>query len=282
MRIVMRGAVAVCAVASFALAALGQGTLGSGAGRGPHPYTAKFRITSEQTLANGTTITRESTEILAADSEGRRFSEVITAGTGQRPEHSTFHVYDPTTKTNITWTTSNKVATVEKMPAPAEQGQARKCWSTAVDGAMNRSARSTLIVAGQPEGGVGIGSVVGSVTSEAVPAPSVKIPTTKNESTSEGLGTQMFQGVEATGRRTTTTIPTGAIGNDAPLVRMNEVWNARSIGLIVRTVTDDPQTGKRTKDLVELNQTEPDPAIFQVPEGYEVKTVEFHEVTCGQ
>jgi len=88
--------------------------------------------------------------------------------------------------------------------------------------------------------------------------------------------------VEATGRRTTVTTPAGAIGNDAPLVRTTEVWNARSIGLTVRTVSDDPQTGKRTKDLVELNQSEPDPAMFQPPEGYEIRTVEFHEIPCSQ
>jgi hypothetical protein len=47
-------------------------------------------------------------------------------------------------------------------------------------------------------------------------------------------------------------------------------------------VTDDPRTGKRTRELVELSQSEPDPATFQPPEGYEVVTQELHEVPCQQ
>ena len=76
------------------------------------------------------------------------------------------------------------------------------------------------------------------------------------------------------------TTPAGADGNDASLVRTIETWNARSIGLIVRTVSDDPRTGKRTKDLVELNQGEPEPAAFQPPEGYEIVIEDMHEVSC--
>ena len=35
------------------------------------PYTAEFKIATAQTLANGTTITRESKVVMARDSQGR-------------------------------------------------------------------------------------------------------------------------------------------------------------------------------------------------------------------
>jgi hypothetical protein len=72
------------------------------------------------------------------------------------------------------------------------------------------------------------------------------------------------------------------VGNDAPLVRTTEVWHAKSPALTVREVSDDPQTGRMTKELVELSQSEPDAALFQAPEGYEVVTQEMHEVPCTQ
>jgi hypothetical protein len=37
------------------------------------------------------------------------------------------------------------------------------------------------------------------------------------------------------------------------------------------TVNDDPRTGVRTMETTELDQSEPDPALFQAPEGYTVR-----------
>jgi hypothetical protein len=82
--------------------------------------------------------------------------------------------------------------------------------------------------------------------------------------------------------RTTETTPSGAVGNDAPLVRTHEVWTAKTIPLLVRSITDDPRTGKQTRELVEFNQGEPDPALFQPPEGYRIVTEEMHPVPCAQ
>ena len=243
---------AMCALAGFVFPAFGQGTLASGNAvqRAPHPYTAKFQITSEQTLATGTTITHESTEIQVVDSEGRHLSEIVTPATDRMPERSTFHVFDPVARTNTTWTVPGTKATVHKMAPPPEPGTIRTaCFSTTA-----------------PE--------VGEMPPETVQTRRTATTTREN------LGTQTIQGVVATGSRSTMTTPAGADGNDASLVRTIETWNARSIGLIVRTVSDDPRTGKRTKDLVELNQGEPEPAAFQPPEGYEIVTEDMHEVSC--
>jgi hypothetical protein len=48
-----------------------------------------------------------------------------------------------------------------------------------------------------------------------------------------------------------------------------------------REESDDPRTGKRSRELVDLSQSEPDPATFQPPEGYEVTIVELHKVDCA-
>jgi len=38
-------------------------------------------------------------------------------------------------------------------------------------------------------------------------------------------------------------------------------------GLLVRDVRDDPRSGKTTKELTNLSQSDPDPATFQPPAG---------------
>jgi hypothetical protein len=57
------------------------------------------------------------------------------------------------------------------------------------------------------------------------------------------------------------------------MVRTAETWSAVAPGLagvLVRSLLDDPQSGKNTKELVGFRQEEPEPSVFQPPAGYEV------------
>lgn len=267
MRIAIHGVSAGCVIAGCALSVLGQSGIGPGAAaqRAHQPYTAKFKITTEQTLANGTTITRESTELLVRDSEGRVRSENTTPAYEEMPERTMFHINDPVERVDVMWTTAGKTVSVRKRPPVALPGQQRTCWSYSAE-----EQEET--------------AVVGSRLTVEAPAESAKLqaPSTRIQRSSDDLGVEMIQGVEAVGTRITVTTPAGAVGNDAPLVRTIETWHAKSLPLVVRSVTDDPRTGKRTQELVELNQSEPDPALFELPEGYRVVTMEPHEVACSR
>jgi hypothetical protein len=260
---------AMCALAGFAFPVFGQGGIGSGnvAPHVPHPYTAKFRITTEQTLANGTTITHERTEIVVMDSEGRRLTASTFPVSEQIPERTMVNVSDPVARTSTNWMVPGKRAQVQHRPAASESGQGATCWTTVVPQA------TTVPLSPDRAAGTVTASVGAGGTSTVAP----KRRTASNK---EDLGTQTIQGVVATGTRFTLTTPAGADGNDAPLVRVREVWDAKSLGLMVREVTDDPVTGKLTKELVELSQSEPDPATFQPPEGYVVVTQELHAIPC--
>jgi hypothetical protein len=268
----------VCAVVCLGMPVFGQSGLGTGLGTGAVkrarlPYTAKFKITSVQTLANGTTITRESIETLAKDSEGRRLTVNVTPATERVPERTSFHVFDPVARTNINWTVPGESATVQPMPPHQTRQTGSTCWTTGVpqETVSAPSERPTGTATTLIE--IGGGSI-----GESLPA---RPGAFDDETVQEDLGTQTIQGVVARGTRTTHTIPIGAIGNDAPLVRTMEVWTAQPLGLAVRQVTDDPRMGKRTRELTELSQSEPDAATFQPPEGYEIVTEELHEVPCA-
>jgi len=244
-RTMTQRAMTLVAVAGLALSASGQ--VASQAARShpsvtaetraaKAPYTAEYKTTHVQTLTDGTTITRETTEVKALDSQGRRLT-ATTITSGVRAPQTHVIVYDPVTRTQTAWHSPGKLAHVFKMSTPEAE---HTC---------SRMMRDDVSVVSGP----------------------------KSKITSENLGTESIQGVEARGRRYTTTIPAGVAGNDAPLVSTSEIWTALTVGLnglLVRDVRDDPRSGKTTRELTSLSQSEPDAATFQPPEGYEIVTKE--------
>jgi hypothetical protein len=95
--------------------------------------------------------------------------------------------------------------------------------------------------------------------------------TPKDEVRTEELGQQSIEGLLVTGRRVTTTIPAGKLGNDRPIVVVHEEWRSPELEIVVKTIDTDPRTGVQTMELQGLTRTDPDPALFQAPPGYQVK-----------
>jgi hypothetical protein len=184
------------------------------------PYKAQYKTTRMATQTDGTTITRESTEVRAADSAGRWMTATTQpAQSGTQTPITHVVVADFVDRTKSSWEVPGKQATVTAMGP--------KC-----------STRR--------------------VRTDKPPA--------------ELLGTRTINGIEANGRRVTWSIAAGQAGNDAPSVRTSETWHAAAPGLwtlLVRAVYDSPRN-KTTTELVNLTRTEPDPAMFRPPQGYEI------------
>jgi hypothetical protein len=86
----------------------------------------------------------------------------------------------------------------------------------------------------------------------------------------ESLGTQTMEGVSAQGERRTSTIETGAIGNDRPIQIVSERWYSPDLQVEVMTKRSDPRIGEEITRLININRAEPDPSLFQVPAGYQL------------
>lgn len=84
----------------------------------------------------------------------------------------------------------------------------------------------------------------------------------------EDLGTQTMEGLLVQGRRTTTTIPAGAIGSDRDIVNVSEIWSDKEMRLMILQVHSDPRTGETTTKIENLSRTQPDPNLFQPPPDY--------------
>ena len=88
--------------------------------------------------------------------------------------------------------------------------------------------------------------------------------------TEEELGTSDISGVEVVGKRLTRLIPEGMVGNDRPFTTTEELWHSEGLDVDVQVKRTDPRYGKRTTTMTEVNLGEPNPNYFQVPEGYRV------------
>jgi len=254
----------------------------------PLSFTAEIKIHSVQTLGDGTTITHDSKELHARDSQGR----FLTSRTGNpfsfgnpafgNPAEdaiTTANANDPVDGTQSLWDSRSKKARVLKMPPRDQQ---HGCWA-------NSSGTSRWNYGGMPTQppvaasssvgigtGGGIGIVAGAVASVGPMGPVPARP----RPTQEDLGSAVIMGLEAHGIRMTFTTPVGEIGNDKPLIRTTEIWNAKGLPLPLREIVSDPRSGVQTREVVSLDLSEPPLSTFQPPEGYEITVDELHEVPC--
>ncbi len=61
-----------------------------------------------------------------------------------------------------------------------------------------------------------------------------------------------------------------------------ELWKSSEFDLKLLEVTSGPKYGLKRVELSDLRRDDPDPALFEPPQGYKVQTIEYHQVPCGQ
>jgi hypothetical protein len=81
------------------------------------------------------------------------------------------------------------------------------------------------------------------------------------------LGRRTYEGLQVTGKRVTRTTNSDQAGNDAPLQSTREQWVYPQLNLIVDEIERDPEYGEREVELTNIRAEEPDPGLFNIPEG---------------
>jgi hypothetical protein len=122
----------------------------------------------------------------------------------------------------------------------------------------------------------GFASIEGASTAHVAPSfsqsqdnPSSLSPQIRTEN----LGARSIEGLECSGTRTTTTLPAGLIGNEAPILITRETWFSADIDAVVQSKTTDPRFGSTDYHLTHINRSEPSPDLFRVPASYKVELV---------
>jgi len=218
---------------------------------------------------------------MAADSKGRSIvsDTGLTTSGGQKPT-TWVSVTDPVAGTQASWTSPGTRATVTQMHA--HRSDQSDCFVFFVTPANSTLEAPKETETAEPARGV-VGKLVGAMVKDPSNPGWKRIMQEKSNTVVEDLGSATIQGIPARGERITRTTPTGVDGNDRPLVNTEEIW--RSTGsnpksLRLRRVSEDPQFGKSTTELMNLSLDEPDLSTFQPPEGYEIVTQEMHSAPC--
>jgi hypothetical protein len=199
------------------------------------PFSGVIQNTHSQTLADGTHVQTKSKTVVYRDSLGRIRAESY-ASTDSVP--SMIQISDP-------------VAGFSYMLLP------------------QKSAIAYRHTFNDPAAEPKTGAQGQHASAQPFASPSAQQPRPKP--TVERLESQQMEGLSVIGRRTTMTIPAGAEGNDRALTIVSESWISPDMGITLLEKTSDPRSGDSERQMTNLEQAEPDVALFQVPADYTIQ-----------
>ncbi|HUI58353.1 MAG TPA: hypothetical protein VLY04_25445 [Bryobacteraceae bacterium] len=258
------------------------------------PYAADEITESAQVLGDGTHINHQSQVTMYRDSEGRVRRETPGEITIWDPVDNVSYRLDPKTmkayktpmlratyKVNGTMGAAASTAGTNLMfftfsgpdgaehPALKAAGEAQvadlKAKVEKMTAEMNAAAGSNVVVDGNPAS-----TAAAAAAKEKLALVMQKLATRAANVKTEDLGKQVFEGVEAEGTRITTTIETGEIGNDRPILEVSERWYSPELQTMVMTKHSDPRTGEETFRLENVRRGDPGADLFMVPPGYQL------------
>jgi TonB family protein len=197
------------------------------------PYSALAITETTQTLADGNRIAQSQSQRIYRDSQGRERTE--DAGNVYGTQAGVI-ISDPATKTSYRLDPQTRTA----VPSPAIS-------------LVPASPRTTLFVNG-------IEAVINNGVVREVSDSAKK----------ETFPLQNIEGVLASGARSTVTIPAGEIGNQFPILLVDEAWYSPDLQVNVMTKHSDPRSGETVYRLTQIVRAEPDAQLFQVPADYTI------------
>jgi len=205
------------------------------------PYSATAEAETIQTLTDGNRIRNKTTTLVYRDGEGRTRREVV--GKEQSAATEVF-ISDPASGVNYALDTQRRVAVKSQVNL------------SQLDLAKMKLAQDLKIK---------------KRTQESGQAPQDKTNRKKRAPVTESLGQQVIEGVLCEGRRATSIIPADEVGNELPITIMNEQWYSPELQVYVLTKQNDPRIGETIYRLTNINRSEPDRALFEVPTSYTLK-----------
>jgi len=228
------------------------------------PFSGDVVTQTTQTLADGSHIKQSNTVHVYRDTEGRTRREetlnlnglAVGANNGTAPQ--VVFINDPVAHANYALDMTNRTATQSgRGPRPA--GQPPQGGSADNNG---RGPRPQF-AAGADNNGSGPRPQFAQGRGNRPGNENVK---------RESLGTQMIEGVQAQGERTTRTIPAGQIGNEQPIQIVTETWYSPDLQMVVMRKSSDPRRGETITQLSNVTRGEPSATLFQVPVDFKVST----------
>jgi hypothetical protein len=215
------------------------------------PFCATITSEHTQNFADGNRIHTSDSSMLCRDSQGRtrREAELLMLGPAPgKPATKLVTIVDPVAGSRYLLDQNTKTA--HKMPLKMFVGNDRP---------------GKMVSVAPPESFAALSAGPGNVVYRK------KLETSDaNPSTTENLGEQTIDGIQAAGTRVTTTIPSGQMGNEQPITVTSERWYSSQLKAVVMTKHNDPWAGELKTQFTNVNTTEPDPSLFTVPSDYTI------------
>lgn len=197
------------------------------------PFSADQRVSTVQHLANGMPLKSEIKGHVYRSAAGVERYEGVMPSTPDRPDPITLaYIIDRAKHSVVLLNFKLKTATVEHLPANA-----------------------TVSVKFLP------------LQQSRTQGQSIK----PGDLVTTDIGKRTQGMVTLVGKRISGTIKAGSVGNEQPLVVSEDVWINPQLKLMVNEVEQNPFSGERTFELSNIRGEEPDPALFEIPQGYTVK-----------
>ena len=263
------------------------------------PYSAETLVENVQTLADGNRIVRKTTGRVYRDGEGRTRREeegqAMTARTPNGPvtvnRRTTISIVDPVGGFAYSLDPERKVAMrtpigasaaimekidavkmeMEAARAELEKRAARAAGATDNPSTDARAAEERKVLEAQKRGAAAGGGGRGGFGGGGA-GGEVRMRGTAIMADNPGpLERKTLEGVPVEGRKTTTVIPAGQVGNEQPLSIVSEEWRSPDLNVLVFTRYSDPRTGESTYRLTNIVRAEPDRSLFMVPPDYEIR-----------
>jgi hypothetical protein len=220
------------------------------------PYSAEIVTEILQPLADGNRIERRTRSAVARDGEGRVRREQALAAIGPilpQGDVQIVTINDPVAKVHFSLDAARKVA----IQSPMMFTQRLEWTAASAASAATVTSGTTTVSSGA--------ATIQMRRLQAVGAAQAQ------DARTEQLGTRDIEGVKVEGTRTTITIPTGAIGNVAPIEIVSERWYSAELRTVLSSRRSDPRFGETTYRLENIVRAEPSPELFQVPPDYTVE-----------
>jgi hypothetical protein len=197
------------------------------------PFTLTLQTEWVKTLYDGGTITSVNQRKIARDSKGRIYQErwfLVPKNGKEESEMTTIQISDPNAHTHYDCFMLHKP-------------------HVCVLSAFTPSTSAVYKTDGPPPG---------------------PLPNDMGNVTHADLGKQLLSGVETSGTRDATIYNPGVFGNDRKVSVEREYWYSPQLGINVLSKRTDPRFGTQTFTATNLILADPDPKLFELPEGFKV------------
>lgn len=195
------------------------------------PFSGAVSVERSFVLPDGSVAAFRTIRGIGRDRQGRIFNEaraLVPAASNIAPALTGIHLYDPQTRI-----------------------------STLLD-PRRRTFRTMTVM--QPPATEPPALLYGSPTGNSLPQNSF--------AREEDLGTRQMQNLPVHGVRETQVIPADKSSTGKEIVITDEYWYSDDLHMNLAIRHNDPRTASVSMGVTQLTLAEPDPALFQIPDGY--------------